>query len=172
MNRSYLCMLLWVSVCAGAASNPTVSSTPSETVTVPNFDQSGPPCIANLHTARAQCTADGCLLPLPRKSTMASLEVKLSCVPKLSRTEFDNPQPEATVQAIRARNAGGLVMLINDFQAEPADPKKLLTFCLWGKQTLLCGSSHVRRLKDGVKADGTAAVKSFIKEIELEEPLP
>lgn len=170
MRRWFLWMSLSVSACAEAQPNPVISLTPSVVVTVPNFDKHGPPCIVKIPASRAQCTDEGCYLPLPKKSTMPSLQLQFSCVPRSSRTEFDRPPPDAKVQAIRTPAAKGLFMLLNDFQSEPEDPKRLLTFCLWGRQNLFCGDAHVRRLSDGVKADGTATVKSFIEGVELQEP--
>ena len=57
----------------------------------------------------------------------------------------------------------------SDDVQSPADERlRELNFCLYGKLNNFCGNAKVLRLKNGSKADASAAVKAFIQGIELQ----
>lgn len=164
MRSSYLLALLLLCACAGAEPAPLAS------VTVPNFDADSPACVVKLPETKGSCTAKGCSMPLPARSTLKSIQLKFSCIPSWMPNGFDKSPDYAKVLSLRARNANGNLSLIDDIDGEPADRMRSLRFCLYSKETSFCGSAKVLRLKDGAEGDATAAIKRFIEGIELQEP--
>lgn len=107
-------------------------------------------------------------MKLPKDSTLESLQLNFSCLPKSAPTGFENPAPEAKVRSIHSKNSKGHISLIDDVQSAPAERLRELNFCLYGKLNNFCGNAKVLRLKDGTKADGSGIVKAFIQEVELQ----
>lgn len=169
MKRNYLLSL--IVVCAGALGCPQIGVTAPQELTIPNFDADSPACVVKLPDALTQCTAEGCKLPLPKGSTLESLQLNFSCLPKSAPTGFENPAPEAKVQSVRAKNAKGHVSLIDDVQSAPTERLRELNFCLYGQLNNFCGNAKVLRLKDGAKLDATSTVKAFIQGMELQNEI-
>jgi hypothetical protein len=143
------------------------AQTATQEVAVPNFDADSPACMVKVPLVNSRCTAEGCTLPAPAGATLEAIWLNFSCLPTSAPTGFENPAPEVKVQSIRSKNAKGHLSLIDDMQS-PADERlRELKFCLYGKLNNFCGNAKVLRLKDGSKMDGSAAVKTFIKGIEL-----
>lgn len=166
MKRNYLWLLMVL--CASAVGRPQAGADAARELTIPNFDVDSPACIVKIPDAQAQCTAEGCKLPLPKGSTLESLQLNFSCLPKSAHTGFEKTPPGVKVQFIRSKNATGHVSLIDDVQSAPAEPLRELNFCLYGKLNNFCGNAKVLQLKDGAKADGSGAVKAFIQGVELQ----
>lgn len=161
-------LLLLLALCAGAgaeAAQPAV-------VSVPNLDRNAAPCVVALPPGPARCTAQGCALPLPKGSTMASLDLGFSCIPTGSTTEFDRPPPYARIQSLRTANGRAHLSLIDDIDAPPAERLRELGFCIHGRDNIFCGHAKVLRLQDGAKGDATPVVKAFIQGLGLQGALP
>jgi len=164
-------LYLWLSflLCSCAGAGPLPESPATQVVAVPNHFDDEPECTVKLPETRAICSAKGCSMPVPKGSSLRSIELHFDCLPKRSPTGFDNPPDYVKVQPLRARNSVGLLSLIDDTEGEPEEQLRDLGFCLYGEQTNFCGYAKVLRLKDGEKADATAAVKAFIEGIELRD---
>lgn len=163
--KPYLLGLLLLCGCAAAA--PAPDSPAMQEVTVPNQMPKEAACVAKLPPAKFACTANGCSMPAPAKSSLKSIELTFSCISKSSPNEFDKPVEDMKVLSLRARNARGNLGLIDEIDGEPEELMRELSFCLYGKTANLCGFSKILRLKDGAKADPTKAIKAFIEGIEL-----
>jgi len=140
-------------------------------LTIPNFDSQSPACQVKLPETPGQCGVEGCVLPAPKHSTLGSIRLNFSCLPKSAPTGFENPAEYVKVQSVHGKNAAGHLSLIDDIQPPPAERTRELSFCLYGKENNFCGAATALRLKDGPKADATAAIKSFIHGIELQGAL-
>jgi hypothetical protein len=168
MNIRFLCPFL---LCIGVVScSVPVFAAPQE-LTIPNFDSDSPSCRVKLPETPAQCTPDGCAMPVPKSSTLESLQLNFSCLPKSAPTGFENPAGYVKVQPLRGKNARGHLSLIDDIESPPAERTRELNFCLYGKQNNFCGNAKTLRLKDGAKGDATAVIKAYIQGIELQDPL-
>jgi hypothetical protein len=110
-------------------------------------------------------------MPLPKQSTLDSIQLKFSCIPSWMPNGFDKSPDYAKVLPLRAQNVNGDLSLIDDIDGEPPERKRSLRFCLYGKEVAFCGSAKVLRLQDGERGDATGAIKTFIEGIELHEPL-
>ena len=166
MRKNYLFLMLMFGMSSVACTQAAQSA--MHEITVPNFDADSIACVVKVPTLNPQCTAEGCTLPAPAGATLESIKLNFSCLPTSAPTGFENPAPEVKVQSIRSKNAKGHLSLIDDIQS-PADERlRELNFCLYGKLNNFCGNAKVLRLKDGSKADASAAVKAFIQGIELQ----
>lgn len=110
-------------------------------------------------------------MPIKKGSALETIELDFSCLPKRSPTGFDRPADNAKVLSLHARNSSGHFSLIEDVEGEPETRMRYLDFCLYGMKTNFCGGAKMLRFKDGDEADPTAAIKSFIEGIELQDPL-
>jgi len=142
MRRWFLWMSLSVSACAGAQPYPVTSLAPSVVVAVPNFDEDGPPCIVKLPVTAYVCSAKGCSVPTKKGSTLETIELDFSCLPKRSPTGFDRPADNAKVLSLHARNSSGHISLIEDVEGEPETRMRYLDFCLYGIKTNFCGGGR------------------------------
>lgn len=166
MRKNYLFLMLMFGMSAVACTQAAQNA--MHEITVPNFDADSPACVVKVPTLNPQCTAEGGTLPAPAGATIESIKLNFSCLPTSAPTGFENPAPEVKVQSIRSKNAKGHLSLIDDIQS-PADERlRELNFCLYGKLNNFCGNAKVLRLKDGAKADASAAVKAFVQGIELQ----
>lgn len=139
---------------------------------VPDLHGDSPPCAVSLPANQEQCTPEGCTLPLPKRSTLKSLQIKFSCLPLGTLTGFERPAPGARIRGVRARNAMASVLLVDDLESAPEERKREMIFCIYGTQNVFCGDAYVLRLKDGAKGDATPALKKFIQGIEFQSALP
>lgn len=137
-------------------------------LTIPSFDSHSPACQVRLPETPVPCGVEGCVLPAPKHSTLGSIQLNMSCLPKFAPTGFENPADYVKVQSVDGKNATGHLSLVDDFQPPAAERTRELSFCLYGNENNFCGSTTALRLKDGPKGDATAAIKSFINGIELE----
>lgn len=167
MNSVYVLLMLLLCGCASA--EPSLESSAIQEVSVPNRFRKEPACVVKLPRTKAVCSVKGCSMPLTKGSTLKSLELTFTCVPKLSPTGFDNAADYAKLVPLRARNAYGDMSLIDDIEGEPEERMRQLDFCLYGKEANFCGGANVLRLIDGEKADATADIKAFIESIELRD---
>jgi hypothetical protein len=161
-------VLLTGILCTAAASFPAVVLGAPQEFTITNFDSDSPACVVTLPETPAHCTPEGCALPVPKYSTLGSLQLSFTCLPKSAPTGFENPADDMKIQPLRAKNARGHLSLIDDIESPPAERTRQLGFCLYGKQNNLCGDAKTLRLRDGAKGDATAILKSFIQGIELQ----
>lgn len=166
MCRSYLLGLILLCGCAGAA--PVPESSAMQEVTVPNVQPGEAACVVKLPQAKLACSANGCSMPPPPKSTLKSIELTFSCITKSSPTEFDKPVEDMKVLSLRARNVQGNLGLIDEIDGAPEELMRELSFCLYGKTANFCGAAKILRLKDGAKADPTKKIKAFIEAIEFQ----
>lgn len=136
---------------------------------IANFDRDDAPCQIKIPVTApwTQCTADGCEMPAPAGSTLGTIRLRFSCLPKSAPTGFENPPPDVRVESIRATNTQGHVSLIDSID-EPADERtRELNFCLFGERYNFCGFAQTLRLKDGAQADSAAAIRELIRRVEL-----
>lgn len=169
MKGPYLWSLLLLFGCADAKMR--ITATSMQELTVPNIYTNDPPCAIKLPQTNFACTAEGCSVPGPKGNTLGTIKLDFSCLPKRSPTGFDNPADDVKVLRLRSRNSLGHLSLIDDAEGDPENRLRYLDFCLYGRKTNFCGGAKVLRLKDGEKADPTAAIKAFIEGIALQEPL-
>ncbi len=155
-------------LCITASSFSAGAQAASPELTIPNFESQSPACQVKLPETPGQCTAEGCVLPSPKYSTLRSIQLNFSCLPKSAPTGFENPADDVKVQSVFGKNAAGHLSLIDDIQPPPGEQTRQLGFCLYGKENNFCGDATVLRLKDGPKGDATAAIKAFIHGIELQ----
>jgi hypothetical protein len=165
MKKDHLFLTLMLGMSAVACTQAAQNA--MHEITVPNFDADSPACVVKVPTLNPECTAEGGTLPAPVGATLESIKLNFSCLPTSAPTGFENPAPEVKVQSIRSKNAKGHLSLIDDIQS-PDERLRELNFCLYGKRNNFCGNAKVLRLKDGAKADASAAVKAFIQGIELQ----
>lgn len=168
MKTRYLLSMLVLGMSIGASAQ--AAPTLTHELTVPNFDDESPACVVKVPVASSQCTSKACTLPAPAGSTLDSIEVDFSCLPKSSPTGFENPVPGVKVQWFRAKNAPTHLSLSDGAFDPPNERFRELTFCMYGKLNNFCGYAKVRRLGDRSKVDGTRAVKEFLQGIELQDP--
>lgn len=140
-------------------------------LTIANAYPGEPPCHVMVPEIAAQCTADGCSLPVPPSSTLKSILISLGCAPASAPTGFENPSPEVKIHSFRSKNAKGYFSEIDSMTDSSNDRTRDLNFCLYGQKNNFCGTATVFRLKDGAKGNGASIVKSFIKDIEIEDPV-
>jgi hypothetical protein len=158
-----LCALIW-SQTSVALSAPSV-------LTVPNSDPKAPPCVVMLAEGPAQCTSEGCAIPLTRLRDVKQVQLMLSCVPTSSPTGFENPPPYVELHSIRAKNAQGHLSVVDDTQSAPSEQMRELNFCLWGNSNILCGFAKIPKLAKDPKSRQRKAIQAFIRGIEFTDPL-
>lgn len=166
MRASYLFSLF---LCAGAVGQAAPAFSASRELTVPNFDAESPACVVRVPANEPACTPEGCAIPPPKGSTLASIQLNFSCLPKAAPTGFEKPVEGAKVQSIRAGKVAGDLSLIDDIQAPFSERLRELNFCLYGKINNFCGNAKVMRLKDGARADASRTIKALIRGIELQD---
>lgn len=169
-DSSYAPNLMSLLLCACAIGQTPPARSATQELTVPNFDADSPACVVKVPANEPQCTAEGCALSPPNGSTLESIQLNFSCLPKSAPTGFENPAPGSKVQSIHAKNVPGHLSLIDDIQGASSERMRELNFCLYGKRNNFCGNAKVLRLKDGAKADGSAAARKFIQGMELQDP--
>ena len=170
MNKNHMLLLLVLVASDVAYPHAAPLQMPTHEMTVPNFDDEGPACVFKVPSDSSHCTAKACLLAPPAKSTLESLEVDFSCIPKSAPTGFENPPSYIKVQYLVTKNARGHLSVADDMHISPPERYRHLSFCLYGKFNNVCGYAKVMRLGDRSKGDGTRTVKAFIEGIELREP--
>lgn len=139
------------------------------TFEIPNFDPDGTSCHVKIPaiTPGTHCTADACEMPAPAGSTLGTIRVNFSCLPKSAPTGFENPPDYARVESIRSMTSSGHISQADSID-EPADQRwRDLIFCLYGKAANFCGAAKTLLLKDGSKADSSAAIKQLIRHIDF-----
>lgn len=122
-----------VAVCRRRGGDLHASSAVHE-VMVPDLHGDSPPCAVSLPANQEQCTPEGCTLPLPKRSTLKSLQIKFSCLPLGTLTGFERPAPGARIRGVRARNAMASVLLVDDLESAPEERKREMIFCIYGTQ--------------------------------------
>jgi hypothetical protein len=132
-------------------------------IVVPNFDANGPACRVQFPVSAIKCSNESCDIPAPKRSSLKMIKISFSCIPNSANTGFERPPEDAKVYPIKASNANGNVMMIDQLIPGPAGRMRELLFCLYGKRSTFCGNADTMLLKDGEATDGSRSVINFVK---------
>jgi hypothetical protein len=163
--RIHLLLLMTFSLVCSVAKSTEIHSVAVQQVKIENFSGEGSSCNVRFPANLMKCENTVCKIRAPRRSSLKSIELTLSCIPISAPTGFENPPPDAKVFSIQTPNSKGHVSLIDETPEEPGERMRELYFCLYNDVARLCGFSKTLILKDGESADASKDIVRIIKNI-------
>ena len=152
--------------CAFASACPSAHADNITEMNVANVDADSPACHVRITVKAEQCKVDSCVLPVAKGASSEPVQLHFSCLPTSAPTGFENPPAFAKIRSISSKTSKGHLSLIDDINAAPADRPQELNFCLYGRQSNLCGQATTKKIR-GKQAPAIDQMIALIKRIEL-----